>query len=325
MEIPFSNRGKTKLLTRLKDTKIENPTNEQVLEYSASTNKWINSSSGIFQDPLDPPIVSSPSGTGNLTLTDGTLVNNLLTYTPTNKNIILGDATFINNVDIVAGSGNLITSGASTSSGTRAKSTGSAVIGSISVPPGGSTSKFQALSTTTTTASGLVEADSLTVVGALSTGTLNVATNVVCGFLSVAGFLFGNTINWVGQPIWQQFSDSRLKWNQEPIINGLEKIMKLKPKTYDATHKILDEKPDDAKTSAGFIAQDVKELSFFKDFVKGELYDDNNKPTPLRLDYVALFTHNISAIQELNNELILEDIKIAKLYEKINNIMIKIK
>jgi len=325
MEIPFSNRGKTKLLSRLKNTKIESPTNEQVLEYSASTNKWINSSSGIFQDPLDMPVVSSPSGTGNLTLTNGTLVNNLLTYTPTDKNNISGNATFANNITITPGSGDLITPGVALSTGAKIKSATSASIGAISVPPGGTASNLQAVSTTSTTSTSLASCDSLTIAGALATGTLTCITTITCSFLTVAGFGFGNTINWAGQPIWLQVSDSRLKWNQQPIINGLEKIMKLKPKTYDATHKILDEKPDDTKKSAGFIAQDIKEIPDFKDFVRGDLYDDNNKPTPLRLDYGAIFTHNISAIQELNNELILEDKKIAKLYEKINNIMIKIK
>ena len=325
MEIPFSNRGKTKLLARLKDTRIQNPTNEQVLEFSETDNKWINSSSGIFQDPLDMPVVTSPSNTGNLTLTNGTLVNNLLTYTPTDKNNISGNATFANNIIITPGSGDLITPGVALSTGAKIKSITSASIGAISVPPGGTASNLQAVSTTSTTSTSLASCDSLTIAGALATGTLTCITTITCSFLTVAGFGFGNTINWAGQPIWLQVSDSRLKWNQQPIINGLEKIMKLKPKTYDATHKILDEKPDDTKKSAGFIAQDIKEIPDFKDFVRGDLYDDNNKPTPLRLDYGAIFTHNISAIQELNNELILEDKKIAKLYEKINNIMIKIK
>jgi len=309
-DIPFSVRGNLTSLDRLKDVNIENVVNSQVLQYNSLEQEWINSNPSSAQVVLDTPVIASPSNTGNLTLTNGTGINNLLTLTPPDKNNIngivniTGDFTannFIaNNINVDNLDCNLT------------------AVFSDKIEATG-TSTIQDLNCVNLTSTGNINANSMSTT-AIQINDYNTGT-FVCNDLQIIGQGFGGAINWVGQTIWLRTSDSRLKWNQYPIKNGLETIMKLKPKTYEATDKILDEKPDDAKKSAGFIAQDIKEIPELSHLCQDNCLDDNI----LSLDYGAIYTYSISAVQELNEKLKIKKEKVSTLENIINNIMIKIK
>jgi hypothetical protein len=101
------------------------------------------------------------------------------------------------------------------------------------------------------------------------------------------------------------WSDDRLKHNEENITTALSTIMKLKPQLYDMTKEFYDadyqgDISEEYNHMAGFIAQEVKDVPELSFCCKGEEYDSSGKPTSLQLDYISIFTHGISAIQELN-------------------------
>ena len=89
--------------------------------------------------------------------------------------------------------------------------------------------------------------------------------------------------------------------------------------TYDMANKILDKKPDDSNKSAGIIAQDLLAIPELKYFVDGDLYDDDK---PLKVDYGAIFSHSISAIKELNDNMSLTDRKLIALENKVNKALL---
>ena len=309
-DIPFSVRGNLTSLDRLKDVNIKNVVNSQVLQYNSLEQEWINSNPSSAQVQLDTPVIASASGTGNLSLTSGTGFNNLLTLTPPDKNNINGTVNITG--DFTAN--NFITDRITVDNLT---CTTTAVF----------SDKIQASGTSIIQALECADLESTGNINANSHNTTAIQTNdfttgsMVCNDLQIGGQGFGGAFNWVGQMIWLRTSDSRLKWNQEPIINGLEKIMKLKPKTYEATDKVLNKKPDDAKKSAGFIAQDIKEIPELSHLCHNNDLEDE----VLSLDYGGIFTHSISAVQELNEKLKIKKEKVSTLENIINNIMIKIK
>ena len=314
-DIPFSVRGKTTFLNKLNDVNIQNPLNGQVLEYNSLEQEWINGLGGTSQTVLDMPVIASPSGTGNLTLSSGTGFNNLLTYTPPDLNNITGNTTVVGNATL----NNL----RAFSDGLTTNTLG-AVFGNfnaLSVPAsaGVSLTALQDAECTSLATSGVLDSLTTQVSASTTSGTFTSTGLVSCASLTVGGQGFADTINIYGQPIWFRTSDTRLKWNQQPIKNGLETIMKLKPMTYDMANKILDKKPDDYFKSAGIIAQDLLAIPELKYFVDGDLYDHDK---PLKVDYGAVFTHSISAIKELNENMFLTDRKLIALENKVNKALL---
>jgi len=81
-----------------------------------------------------------------------------------------------------------------------------------------------------------------------------------------------------------QTSDARLKSNLAPISDALATIRKLSPQTYEK-QGLLD---------AGFVAQDVEKILELKPYVS------TPDEAPKGLNYSALFSHAVAAIQELD-------------------------
>jgi len=315
-DIPFSVRGKTTFLNKLNDVNIQNPLNSQVLEYNSLQEKWINGLGGAAQTVLDPPLVASPSLTGNLALSSGTGFNNLLTYTPPDLNNITGDTTVVGNATM----NNLKALSDKLYSSTMAGVKGD--FNNLTVPVSGSSlTAIQDVNCTSLTSTGALNSSTASVGANATSGTFSSTGLCTCATMIVGGQSFADTINYWGQPIWFRTSDSKLKWNQQPIKNGLETIMKLKPMTYDMANKILDKKPDDSNKSAGIIAQDLLAIPELKYFVDRDLYDDDEKK-PLKVDYGAIFSHSISAIKELNENMSLTDRKLFALENKVNKALL---
>ncbi len=88
-------------------------------------------------------------------------------------------------------------------------------------------------------------------------------------------------------------SDIRLKSNLTPIHEAMETIRKLSPQTYDKFESI----PATGKShpDAGFVAQHIETVPELARFVITPPED-----APKRLNYSALFTHAVAAIQELD-------------------------
>jgi len=81
-----------------------------------------------------------------------------------------------------------------------------------------------------------------------------------------------------------QTSDARLKSNLAPISDALATIRKLSPQTYEK-QGLLD---------AGFVAQDVEKILELKPYVS------TPDEAPKGLNYSALFSHAVAALQELD-------------------------
>ena len=112
----------------------------------------------------------------------------------------------------------------------------------------------------------------------------------------------------------EYLSDDRLKWDEQPITNGLNTIMKLKPQVYTKYTEYNVEDPSIRPTDIGsgvqefgFIAQEVaeiEELSFLVGSDKNYLQED----MPIfALNYNGIYVLAVQAIQELKTEL--DDVK----------------
>ena len=81
-----------------------------------------------------------------------------------------------------------------------------------------------------------------------------------------------------------QTSDRRLKSNITPISDALATIRKLSPQTYEKQ----------GHADAGFVAQDVEKILELQPYVSTP-----GDESPKGLNYSALFTHAVAALQEL--------------------------
>jgi len=106
---------------------------------------------------------------------------------------------------------------------------------------------------------------------------------------------------------WTNTSDERIKTNVENIENGLDKILKLKPVSFNYTEDYLKANPElsSSKRYNSFIAQEYEEV--FPDAVTSEkelivddkvIYDDLKQFTPHDLNMYL-----VKAIQEMKCEI----------------------
>lgn len=91
-----------------------------------------------------------------------------------------------------------------------------------------------------------------------------------------------------GASSWSSLSDRRLKENIKPITNGLDKIMKLNPVSYNYLHSDVQ--------SLGLIAQEVKEV------VPEIVNVPKNEDEYMSVRYSELIPVLIDAVQELKKE-----------------------
>jgi hypothetical protein len=132
-------------------------------------------------------------------------------------------------------------------------------------------------------------------------------------------------------------SDDRLKFNEQPITNALNTIMKLSPELYDKMIPPINENDDnddndedeeimefDIENSfkeAGFIAQEVEQIPELKFLVR----TDNDVFKLKSINYTGIIPYNTKAIQELklkNDELKNKvddlELKLNLIYQKLN-------
>ena len=94
-------------------------------------------------------------------------------------------------------------------------------------------------------------------------------------------------------------SDFRLKENIEPLTDNLQKVLKLKPSSYN--WKIRDKQED-----IGFIAQDVEQIipMVVKENTSiGNTKDFLGSETHKTVDYAKIVTYLVGAIQEQQKQI----------------------
>jgi hypothetical protein len=225
-----------------------------------------------LQLPLDAPVVNSPSGTGNLTLSSSTGYNTLLTYTPpdlsgfvetTGDESIAGVKTFTSNVHFATSSveGNHYYGSDALASRIRCR--------------------------------GVRESNSST-------------SDIYSWYIYLRGTNMFRAYNLQGSTLriyhrtLSLLSDDRYKHNEIPITNALQTVGQLQPKTYQMTaeprepdfHGELEEGTFDMES--GFIAQEVKlipELTHLVDVQEDDTHSIN---------YNGLIPYTVGAIQELH-------------------------
>jgi len=96
-------------------------------------------------------------------------------------------------------------------------------------------------------------------------------------------------------------SDKKLKTNIRPSTGGLDKILKLRPKSYSYLPDLSEEMALPAGTQTGFVAQDVEEI--FPELVSHAVHlaedkDDTDGEMEFKaLNYTGLIPHLVLAIQ----------------------------
>ena len=104
-------------------------------------------------------------------------------------------------------------------------------------------------------------------------------------------------------------SDDRMKHFENPIVNALDTVNKLKPTHYFKSIDIFEEELTslegiDGNYESGYIAQEVRDISELAFTVSGSEYntdeDGNEYASPLRLDYNSIQPYLCKAIQELD-------------------------
>lgn len=116
----------------------------------------------------------------------------------------------------------------------------------------------------------------------LSNGNVGIGTTSPSHLLHVTGVARSTQANWATS------SDIRVKKNISPLKNGLDKIMALKPVTYQYTDEYIDGNEAMEGTHTGFIAQEVKEVD--PTMVN---YVEERVGTDLILDFHILSTSNM--------------------------------
>ena len=93
-----------------------------------------------------------------------------------------------------------------------------------------------------------------------------------------------------------------MKFNDKPLTNALKVIRQLEPVEYEQTYDLVDQYNEDTPQShqCGFIAQQVQQIEALKHAVFGGEVGEDGKETVRALNYNAIFTYSVSAIQELH-------------------------
>jgi hypothetical protein len=116
-------------------------------------------------------------------------------------------------------------------------------------------------------------------------------------------------------------SDKRLKFNEKPLVNALEIINRLEPVEYDQTYDLTDTYTEDTRQShqCGFIAQSVQQIDELRHAVVGGTIGEYDKETLRALNYNAVFTYAVKAIQELSQLVKAQQLQIDELKQQLQN------
>ena len=114
-------------------------------------------------------------------------------------------------------------------------------------------------------------------------------------------------------------SDKILKFNEKPLTNALDVINQLEPVEYDQTYDLVDQYTSDTPQShqCGFIAQSVQSIDELKRAVIGGQVGDDGKESVRALNYNAIFTYAVKAIQELSQIVQAQQVQINELQAQI--------
>jgi hypothetical protein len=255
-----------------------------------------------LQLPLDTPVVNSPSGTGNLTLTN----NTLLTLTPpdlsgfvetTGNETIAGVKTFSDDIE----------ASSNVNVGALLKfDTGSGWGDLINMRGGAGSFGYQTM-ISHNYHSGTFRPKLEFKFGYVNHP--NTGTSVaVGGFVTRNGFANAS-------------SDDRLKHDELNIANGLEVIRSLNPQYYRKTFDFQDSE-EECVYEAGFIAQEVLETELAFAVSDGDYVNENGETVeePYRLDYNSVFTYAVAAVKELDAVVQAQAATIASLETRLNRL-----
>ncbi|MFM7988099.1 MAG: tail fiber domain-containing protein [Candidatus Fonsibacter sp.] len=86
------------------------------------------------------------------------------------------------------------------------------------------------------------------------------------------------------------------------MVNALNIINKLEPVEYDQTYDLVEHYTQDTPKShqCGFIAQSVEKIDELKHVVEGGEIGEDGKESMRGINYNAIFTYAVKAIQELS-------------------------
>jgi hypothetical protein len=255
-----------------------------------------------LQLALDTPVVNSPSGSGNLTLTN----NTLLTYTPpdlsgfvetTGNETIAGVKTFSSDIE----------ASSNVNVGALLKfDTGSGWGDLINMRGGAGSFGYQTM-ISHNYHSGTFRPKLEFKFGYVNHP--NTGTSVaVGGFVTRNGFANAS-------------SDDRLKHDELNIANGLEVIRSLNPQYYRKTFDFQDSE-EECVYEAGFIAQEVLETELAFAVSDGDYVNENGETVeePYRLDYNSVFTYAVAAVKELDAVVQAQAATIASLETRLNRL-----
>ncbi|MFM7981676.1 MAG: tail fiber domain-containing protein, partial [Candidatus Fonsibacter sp.] len=99
----------------------------------------------------------------------------------------------------------------------------------------------------------------------------------------------------------------------------LDIINKLDPVEYDQTYDLVEAYTPETPQShqCGFIAQSVQSIDELKDAVVGGQVGDDGKESIRALNYNAIFTYAVKAIQELSQVVKAQQVQIKELQAQI--------
>ena len=114
-------------------------------------------------------------------------------------------------------------------------------------------------------------------------------------------------------------SDKRFNFNEKPLSNAVIIISQLEPVGYDQTHNLVDQYTPDTPQShqCGFIAQSVETIDEQTHAVVGGQVGDDGKESIRALNYNAIFTCAVKAIQELSQIVKAQQVQIDELQAKL--------
>ena len=141
---------------------------------------------------------------------------------------------------------------------------------------------------------------------------------------------------------WNTTSDDRFKFN-EANINGstaLTVVNQLQPKKYEKISSTpigasgswlpTDQEWDNVKgnyewkNEAGFIAQEIQNISELSFSVIGQEVDSDGNQTPLTLNYDNIYAYHIAATKELSSQLDAEKAKTATLETQVADLLARV-
>ena len=102
-------------------------------------------------------------------------------------------------------------------------------------------------------------------------------------------------------------SDDRMKWNEEPITDGLAVLEQLKPTIYDKGEDITSEMPEETTRESGYIAQQVYQVL---PHVAGP---GRTPEDPWTVRYSALLPYHTAAIKQLVEPIAALEARVAAL------------